>query len=145
MNVAALEALLPTLTNTLLTEVTSTAQVLVADEPHAALRSDFHVLWRFVETVPLPDAGGLGRAMHGLRYAVEVRDGGATQAERRAWPLELHTGLHQELPTDLLGVTGLDHVEVLRITVAPAEAGVIVPGASGAVLGEADVLFVGDV
>lgn len=142
MNVATLEAALPALTETLLTEITSTAQVLVADEPQGVRRSDFHVLWRFRDEVDVPGAGGLGRPMHGLRYVFEVRDGSATQSARRSsWPLELRAGLHHRRKPL---ITGLDHAEVLAVVVEPAE-GVNVAGGSGAVLGQAEVLFVGDV
>lgn len=141
MNVATLEAALPALTVALLTDITSSAQVLVADARPAVRRTDFHVVWRFLDDLPVPAAGGLGRDMHGLRYELEVRDASATQAERRSWPLELRAGLHQRRKPV---IDGLDHAQVLAVTVGPGE-GVNTAGGSGAVLGQAEVLFVGDV
>jgi hypothetical protein len=143
VNIADLEAELPAMTVTLLTDVTDAAQVATADAEPVAARADVHVLWTFREDVPIDGAGGLGRTMHGLRYRMSIFALNATQAQRRAWAEEVRSMHHRHLPT---GVAGLDHAEVLGFTVDPQEEhGVTNPGRSGAALAVADVLFVGDV
>lgn len=142
MNVADLEAELPALTVALLTGVDAVGQVATADRAPTVRRADTHVIWTLVEDVAIPDAGGLGRTMHGLRYTASIRGPAATQARRRLWAEELRAGLHQRRRP--VNVAGLDHAEVLGFSVTPVE-GVGVPGGQGAAQAEADVLFVGDV
>jgi hypothetical protein len=148
MNVADLEAELPALTVTLLTGVDNVAQVSCADRRPQVRRADVHALWALESDTPLPDAGGLGRTMHSLRYTLSIFAPSATQAERRAWGEELRAGLHaRRKPTN---VAGLDHAEVLAYEVAPPAApGDVpspgVPGGVGPAVAAAAVLFVGDV
>lgn len=142
MNVATLEAALPALTVSVLTAIDNVTQVLVADRPPKVRRTDPHVVWTLVEEVAVPDAGGLGRTLHGLRYRAVIRARTATQATRRLWGEELRDGLHhRRRPT---GVPGLDHAEVLGFRAAPID-GPGIDGGTGPVEAEADVLFVGDV
>jgi hypothetical protein len=146
VNVATLEAALPALTVTALS-LGSSAQVSCLDVPPAPQRTDVHVNWSLVEEVPVPDAGGLGRTMHGLRYTATVYARSATQAQRRAYVESLRGAFHHKRKP---AITGLDHAEVLGFQVRPAgsEDGLPAPnlrGSSGPVVAVADVLFVGDV
>lgn len=143
MNVATLEAALPAATNAALTLITADGQVAAADAPQRPQRTDVHAVWTLVEELPIPDAGGLGRTMHGLRYTATVHARSATQAQRRALAEEFRAYFHHKRKP---AITGLDHAEVLGFTVQPAEGmGPAVQGGVGPVTAVADVLFVGDV
>lgn len=142
MNVATLEAALPALTVALLTAVTDVAQVVVGDEWPTVRRGGVGVRWGLASDTEVPDVGGLGRLMHALRYAVEIRGPGMSQAERRALIQEFRGGLHHRCKP--LGVPGLDHAQVLSSRVGPDAHGAGVPGGTGAALAVLDVVFFGD-
>lgn len=145
MNVATLEAALPALTVSALS-LGSNAQVSCVDVPPSPQRTDMHVNWRLVEEVPVPDAGGLGRTMHGLRYTASIYARSAAQAARRSWAESMRAAFHYKRKP---AITGLDHAQVLGFSIRQPErdenTAPNVRGGVGPVVAEVDVLFVGDV
>jgi hypothetical protein len=143
MNVAELEAALPALAVTILSDDLVAADVLVVDQDETVPPiAKPHAVWRFVEEAPVPEAGGLGRHTHALRYTFSVVSPTASQADRRRWPQEVRAGLHHRLRP--FGVDGLDHAEVLAVRVVQDD-GVGNPGLAGPARAEFDVAFFGDV
>lgn len=146
MNVATLEAALPALTVSALS-LSSSAQVSCLDVPPTPQRTDVHVNWALVEESPVPDAGGLGRHMHALRYTATIYARSATQEQRRGYAASMRAAFHRKRAP---AITGLDHAEVLGFQVRPAEPedGLPAPsqrGSKGPVVAVVEVLFVGDV